>query len=182
VAREENRHRLVADLPVGHRAAVILVLRDEEHRQQVAADIVSTMICPPLGDHAVDDGVEPLARVARAAHRSDRQPFDHVGERHHAEPEGGHHVGQRAADLAGLRFDVDVEERLAGDRQGDAHHLLRHVERGVVAPLPAQLVGVVDHGLCVGGDAIAVKSPCSVAGVATKAMFAAGEMVSWVPW
>ena len=38
VPGEEDRHRLVADLPVGHPAAfVLVVLRQQQHRQQVAA-------------------------------------------------------------------------------------------------------------------------------------------------
>ena len=50
VAGEKDRHRLVAHLLVGHPAAALLfVLRHEQHRQQVAA-IAGRL--PALGDHA----------------------------------------------------------------------------------------------------------------------------------
>ena len=173
VAGEEDRHRLVAHLLIGHPAAIVFVLRGEQHRQQVA---VIAAAGAAVGDHAVDDRVEPRARHAGAAQLRHRQPLEHVGERQHHHPERFHHRGQRLADRGGLRLDVDVEQRLADDRQRQAVHLARDVERRAVAPARrACAIGVADHQVAVAGDAIAVEGRLHQAALAQVHRAFAGQ-------
>ncbi len=86
-----------------------------------------------------------------------RQALDEVRERKHQRPERLHDAGERVADLARLRRDVGVEQRLADDRQREAIHLLRHVDRRPVRPRLALPIRVLHHRRRVFRDAIAMK-------------------------
>jgi len=90
------RHRLVAPLLIAHAARIFLVLREEQHRQQVAAIEAGRTT---LGDHRVDDRVELLARGHRALEPRNRQALQHIDQRQHRRPERRHDVGERAADV-----------------------------------------------------------------------------------
>ncbi len=73
VARQKDRHRLVADLAVSHPPPfVLVVLREQERREQVAPVGAAGA---PLANNPVDDSVEPLACMAAAPQVGDWQPF-----------------------------------------------------------------------------------------------------------
>ena len=155
VAGEEERHRLVAQLLVGHTPAVALLVHgQEEHREQVAAVTASP---PALLDDAVDDAVEPRACALEAAALRERQLLQKLREREHQVAEEVHHLRERRADLVGVRLDVGVEERLADDRERESHHLFRDVERLAVAPARRSLGGELRHHARVGAYALPVE-------------------------
>ena len=58
VSREQQRHDLVADLALGHSGA-LLIAREEQHREQVAAVLARAA----LADDPVDDIVETPGRL-----------------------------------------------------------------------------------------------------------------------
>ena len=156
VAGEEDGHRLVAQLLVGHaRAVALVVLRVEEHGEEVAAVFAGRA---PLLDDAVDDGVEPRARPLEAAVGGQRQAAEELRERHHEPRERGHRSRERLAHLLGLGLGLRTEERAADDGQRQVHHLLRRVERAAVPPaLALHPQRVIDHQRTVGIDALLVK-------------------------
>ena len=84
---EEDGHRLVAHLRIGHPAAVfssLVIPGRQQHREEIAMIAAAR---PPLGDEAVDDGIEPFARCTDAAHARQRQLLDQLGEGQHHQPE-----------------------------------------------------------------------------------------------
>jgi hypothetical protein len=156
VAGEEDGHGLVAQLLVGHPAAVaLLVLRLEEHGEEVTAVFAART---SLLDDAVDDAVEARARLREATVRGEGQAAQEFGERHHEAPERGHRSRQRVAHLLGLRLRLRAEERAADDGERQVRHLPRHVERAPVPPaLPPKFQSVIDHQRGVGVDTLLVK-------------------------
>ena len=68
VPRDEDRHRLFAQLLVGHRFARLFVLRVHQQRQQVARILART---PPLGHHAQHDAVQGLGGLQELVANTD---------------------------------------------------------------------------------------------------------------
>jgi hypothetical protein len=169
VAGEEERHHLVAELGVAHRRAVGLVRvgREEEHRQQVAAG-GGVGGAAALGDHAVDDRVEPVARAHEASEPRDGEAERPLGDVEERERGDAHRVVHGLGHVARTVGDVGAEQRLAGDAEGERGHLGREVDpalRGRQAGLPARdavpavapALGGGGHGDGVAGDALAVE-------------------------
>ena len=126
VPRHEEGHDLVADLPVGHPAPVVGILRVQEHGEQVAAVLAAP---PARRDHAVDDLVEAADRPARPAGWPASAP--RPGGRStlpSRAPKSSMRTFRRGADRVGLVGDVGVEERLGDDGLGQRHHLGVNVE------------------------------------------------------
>ena len=109
------------------------------------------------GDHLVDQRIKASPRVVGAAEFRNGQLLEQVGAWQQIEPEALEHFRDRGAHFVRARFDVGVEERLASNRQRQAHHLPGDVERLLIAPSRGCPRGVVDHHLPVASDAIAVK-------------------------
>ena len=143
MTREEDRHRLVTDLLVAHAAATLfLVLREEEHREQVAA---IARVSTPLRDQSVDDAVELRACFTCATDDRNRQPLQPLAKRQHCRPERIENGAQGFADVSGLRVDIGVEQRPPDDSKSQAHHVVRNVERLAVPPPTLHTVGVLRH-------------------------------------
>ena len=151
---QHQGHDLVAQLPVGHALAGLLVAGGKEHRQQVAP---VHPVSPALGDAIVHHPVQRAqgsgeAEVARGGqrarqrdqrlHRLDGVPQDHR---------------QRAADRLGRPLEVQAEQGPPQDGQGGAGHLRRDVDRltggGLRAQAVGQLAGDPGHDLAEGGKA-----------------------------
>src|SRR4029453_6727066 len=71
VGREEDRHCLVAHLPVGHPPAPVLVTLCHEQQREESAAISKARTA--LANDAVDDPIQPFARLASAAHLWNRK-------------------------------------------------------------------------------------------------------------
>ena len=80
VSSQQDRHRLVAQLPVAHRArAAFVVARQEEHAEQIAA---VPSVFPVLGDEPIDDLVKLAPGPGEAQGRRDGHVQEQPPERH----------------------------------------------------------------------------------------------------
>ena len=155
VAGQEERHDLVAHLPVGHAAAVVGVLRLQQHREQVAAVLAAGA---PRGDDAVDDRVElagpPAASAGCAASAPSRGASGRLASARRSPPSA-----RAGASATSSRSppNLGVEERLGDDGLGERHHLGVDVADLAVRPAAEPARGVGGHHLAVGGDALAVE-------------------------
>ena len=173
VAGQQQGHDLVAELPVGHAAAVALLVAGlQEDRQQVAA---AGRGPAALGDDAVDDGVQAQEAVAGPAVGRRRQP---QGQRDQATAAGGevvHQHDERLADLAGPVGDVHVEEGAGGDAERELRHLGVNVAGFAVAPGIEHAPRQGNDRLGVGGDALAAKGGLHEAALAQPELAFAQE-------
>ena len=123
---------LVAHLLVGHTAAVVGVLGLQEDREEVAAVLGAA---PPVGDHPVDELIEPANGPAGPHVVRDRKPQGHELEQApHAASEELRGSLRGIADGPRLVRDVGVEEGLGDDGPGEGHHLVVDVENGAIPP------------------------------------------------
>src|SRR5207245_1804880 len=110
VTGEEQGHGLVADLPIGH-AAALLVARVQQQREQVAA---VGLLRAALADEAEQDRVEPADGPAKAEVRRRRQPERRRQRGVEAIEEIGLQDRERVDDDLRLAADVGVEKSLGG--------------------------------------------------------------------
>jgi hypothetical protein len=150
VSSEEDRHRLVPHLRVGHRLTP-LVTGLEQERQQVAAPGVRAT----LREQPVDRQVKAAARGAHPARPGQREALERAVEREHEALERLHRVGEGRPDLGRLGLDVGRKQRPPHERQ--AGHLLVQVAFLAVAPASLQAVGAFDHLSRVPSDAAPVE-------------------------
>ena len=154
VAGEKNRHRLVADLLVAHRAAVV-VARREQHREQVVAGRRgrATRL-----DHAIDDRVEPRSRIREAPGRGmERDRVEQFAVDRHRLGKRAHRLRERGAHFVHIACNVAREERFGRDRQREMDH--RRVDGNRLAVFPGGLLRARrrDHRRCVLRDPVAVE-------------------------
>ena len=153
VAGEQQGDHLVAELPIGHRAA-LLVAPFEEHGEQVPP---VARVSPVPIDESSHDPVEP----PHAAHEADVPgKRDPIGDQHRPYEAGGdllHDPRERLIHLAHLLLHVHVEERLGRDAQGEGHHLLMGVARLSIAPVARCALRVLHHRPGVVGEPVRVE-------------------------
>ena len=152
VPGEEDRHRLVVDLLVGHGSAV-LVASVEQEREQVAATWTGTA----FGDQPVDRRVEAAARCMQPANGRQREVLERTVEGEHEALERLHRVAECGADLGGLGPDLAREERPRDHVERQARHLLVHVAGLAVSPPEQQAFRALDHRVAVLDDAAPVE-------------------------
>ena len=143
VSSQQDRHRLVPQLAIGHRSCpALFVAREQQHAEKVAAVPAAATV---LGDEPVDDAVELAPGAGEPQRRRDRNVQQEAPERDARERERVHRGAQRPRDRVRVGSDVGVEERLADDPQREAHHLADEVEHLPIAPLLAGAQAVLDH-------------------------------------
>ncbi len=132
---EEERHDLVADLPLGH-AGALVVAREEQQREQVTAVLARSA----LADDPVDDVVEAARRAREASVPRSREPC------RHEEPEAGEaqvvevlDLGAEPGDLLDPGRDVGVEQRPGDDPERQRRHLVVEIDGRAVRPRPRRL-------------------------------------------
>ena len=124
MAREQQRHHLVADLPLGH-AGALLVARQEQHREQVAPILARRA----LADDAVDDVVEAAGRLREPTVAGCREPRrDEEAEAREAKVVEVLDRGTQAGDLLDAGRDVGVEEGPRDDPERQRRHLVVQVD------------------------------------------------------
>ena len=128
MSREEKGHGLVAQLLVGHPAASLFILREQQHREEIAPVLRgSTALC----DQAIDRRVEPCTSLEKAPGGRERQPLQQWGERQaHVAPKEFHAGRNRLANLLRLALHVRSEQSLGYDGERYAHHLGVDVDHG----------------------------------------------------
>ena len=132
VPGQEQRHRLITQLLVGHPAAVAFVVHcHEQHRQQIAAILPRF---PPLVDDAVDRLVQPLQRSPKTHRLRQRQLPQKVRDRIHQRRKKIDQRRQRSADLIRLLLHLGIEQRLGDDGKREPHHLVMDIEHLVIGP------------------------------------------------
>lgn len=141
VARQQQRDHLVADLPVGHRAAV-LVTRLEQRRQEVVA---ARSTRPVLGHDPGDERVHPRHRAAIA---EVSRHGEAVGNREGpADPPGDFLDAdvECIGDLRDVGGHLCVEQDLGHDLEGERGHLQAYVDDGAVPPPRHATRGSLHH-------------------------------------
>jgi hypothetical protein len=173
MAGQKEGHGLVAHLHIAH--ASLFILRGQQHGDQIAAILCAG---PSLGNDAVDGGIQPLAGLFGSLAGRQRQLLGQLAPGQQQPVDRVQRLGQRLADLGRLSLHVGIEQRLAHDGQGQAHHFLRHVHRRAISqrlPALSRLLGVAGHHLAVGGHALAVKRRLHQAALAQVQLALAGQ-------
>ena len=121
VAGEQHGEHLVAELLVAH-ALPLLVAGGHEEAEEV---VVLHGVGAAAGDDVVHERVERAAGLAVAEGGGEGEVLpERVGD---GGEETAEEAGERGADGVGLAADVEREERLAGDLEGELVHGLGHV-------------------------------------------------------
>ena len=154
---EQQRHDLIAHLPVVHALSCLLVTRQHQQREQVIR--VGTQ--PTMfGDHLLHDSVERANGLLNAAVAWRRN-----GERWHrmidVVRERCHQRRECLTDGIRLIAEVDAEQGLAHDAQRQAHHLHSHIHgliaRRSVVPTLQHNPGGARHERSKGGKLLAME-------------------------
>ena len=153
MAGQEDRHRLVAKLPVGHPAAV-LVAGAQEHGHEVAA--VRAPVTA-LADDLVDELVEPAHGTAVGEVRRQGHPVGDPVRPPETHRDLADHDVEGGADLLHLAGHLRPEEGLGHDPHREAHHLVVDVAHLLRPPLREHLLRLRHHHRAVGGDAVPVE-------------------------
>src|SRR5262245_3789397 len=113
MAGEEDCHRFITQLKIGHSSAVaFLIARFDEHRKQVAMVFAASAT---VVDDAIDRSIEAVASFAKTANSGERQFFEETCKGKSKPVKHSHSLGQCITDLIRFRFDISVKERLARD-------------------------------------------------------------------
>ena len=146
MAREKDRHHLVAQLAVAHALAGVLVTRGHQHGEEVACILTGT---PPCRDHLVHDAVEGGERSTQPAVGRCGDPLRDVDDTSDRSVGGAQRHRQGLADPVDLAADVGAQQRFSHDPEGELRHLRREIHDGVVARIPP-----LGQGLGRGGDRV----------------------------
>jgi hypothetical protein len=141
VAREQQRHRLVANLHVAQLRSVLIPGFDQQ-----AEDIgaLGVGVSPPLPDLASDDAVEDLARLEQAPPRGPRATQD-------ANPWVGSIPVEGAFEMVGRRgpgvavVGVESEQRPHCDTHREVARPVVDIDHLARAPARERTVGFGDH-------------------------------------
>jgi hypothetical protein len=150
VAGEEQCDRLVAELFVGH-AAAVFVLRGEQRAEEIVANV---SVAPPRDD-TVDELIEVRDRALHPQVARRRHPWGQADERLRAVGEELVEDCHRRFDgLPVLRVDARPEEHVGDHLHRDARRLLVEVLDFAVTPGREAIAGHPDHGVGVSLDTL----------------------------
>ena len=167
---EKNGNDLIAQLPIGHLGAIVVLSR-QQHGKQVA---LVGRVGATLRDETKDNFVEAAGRGCGAKVSRNRQPrrrqhqFSKVGVQLHDRFQRGTH-------LSSIAIDIRIEQRLCDDLQGEAHHLRVHVTLFAALPFGDHPFRVVHHSVRIRSDAASMKSGLSEAPLAQPKVAFAGQ-------
>ncbi|EAU67444.1 hypothetical protein STIAU_1673 [Stigmatella aurantiaca DW4/3-1] len=173
MSRQEEVHELVTELLVAHPLARLLVHGAHVHREQILAVVVPAL--PPLGDDAVDDGVQGAPGLLILAVLPGG---DELGQGHHRPQQVDRIALQDIEvldDFIRARADVRREQTEQHDAERQALHLPGDVDRlsGACLPFDDGLRDRLLHDAFEGGDAGAAEGrvghpPLALPGVARQ--------------